>query len=190
MTAQTVITRKGEAILNPPFIQTIFSDKRMAILWLPLRVWIGVQWILAGYGKLNPAWLETGEALKGFWGGVLKNAAGEHPAVAYSWYVTFIKTLLDSGSYVWFAKFVVFGELAVGIFLIIGAFTGLAALGGAFMNWNYMMAGSAGVNPMYLAIEIALLLAWKVAGYIGADYFVFRFGATPWKGSPEEAQKK
>ena len=190
MTAQTVVTRKGETIETPNFILNLFNDKRMAILWLPLRVWIGVQWIMAGLGKMNPAWLETGTALQGFWNGVLKNAAGDHPAVAYSWYVNFIKFLLDSGSYVWFAKLIVFGELAVGILLTVGAFTGLAALGGAFMNWNYIMAGSAGVNPMYLAIEIALLLAWKVAGYIGADFFVFRFGATPWKGAPVEVDKK
>ncbi len=192
MTAQTVVTRKGEPIQTPPFIQTIFSDKRMSILWLPLRVWIGIQWILAGYGKLNPAWLETGAALKGFFDGALNSATGEHPSVAYGWYVAFIKILLDSGSYVWFAKLVVVGELIVGAMLILGAFTGLAALSGAFMNWNYIMAGSAGVNPLYLLIEIALLLAWKVAGYIGADYFIFRFGAipSPWKGAPVEAEKK
>lgn len=190
MTAQAVVTRKGEIIQNPPFIQTLFTDRRMAILWLPLRVWIGIQWIQAGYGKLTPAWLDTGVALKGFWTGALASAAGEHPAIAYGWYVTFLKTLLDSGAYVWFAKLIVFGELAIGVALTLGAFTGLAAFGGAFMNWNYMMAGSAGVNPMYLAIEIALLLAWKVAGIIGADYFILKFGFTPWKTNPEKVETK
>jgi thiosulfate dehydrogenase [quinone] large subunit len=190
MTTQAVVTRKGETIQTPPFIETIFNDKRMAIIWLPLRVWIGIQWIIAGYEKLNPAWLQTGAALKGFWTGALANATGPHPAIAYDWYVNFLTALLNSGSYVWFAKLVVFGELTIGVLLTLGAFTGLAAFGGAFMNWNYMMAGSAGVNPMYLAIEIALLLAWKVAGLIGADYFVFKFGATPWKTQAVEVEKK
>ena len=190
MTTQAVVTGKGESIQTPPFIETIFGDRRMSIVWLPLRVWIGIQWIIAGSGKLNPGWLQTGAALQGFWAGALKTATGEHPSIAYGWYVSFLTFLLNSGSYVWFAKLIVFGELSVGVLLILGAFTGLAALGGAFMNWNYIMAGSAGVNPMYLAIEIALLLAWKVAGYIGADYFVFRFGATPWKGAPVEARNK
>src|SRR5512141_2285057 len=111
MSAQVVVTRKGESIQTPPFIETIFTDKRMSIVWLPLRIWIGLQWIEAGLGKLNPAWLETGKALQGFWIGALKNASGEHPSVAYGWYVNFLSFLLNSGSYVWFAKLIVFGEL-------------------------------------------------------------------------------
>ena len=190
MITQAVVTRRGESILTPPFILAIFNDKRMALLWLPLRIWIGIQWLVAGYGKLTPAWLESGTALQGFWLAALKNAAGPHPSVAYDWYVNFLSMLLNSGSYVWFAKIIVFGELLVGIMLILGAFTGLAALGGAFMNWNYIMAGSAGVNPMFLVIEIGLLLAWKVAGYIGVDYFIFRSGLFPWKGAPIEVETK
>lgn len=191
MTSHTLVTRKGETIQTPPFIETIFNDRRMSIIWLPLRLWIGIQWIIAGYGKLNPAWLDTGTALKGFWTNAVANAAGAHPSIAYGWYVDFLSALLNSGSYVWFAKLVVFGELTIGILLILGAFTGLAAFGGAFMNWNYMMAGSAGVNPMYFLIEILLLLAWKVAGTIGADYFIFKFGLTPWKAKTEvEVEKR
>ncbi len=192
MNVHTVITRKGESIQTPSFLRAIFSDKRMAILWLPLRIWIGIQWFMAGYEKMNPAWLETGAAIKGFLGGALKNASGEHPSVAYGWFVSFIQMLLDSGAYVWFAKLVVVGELIIGAMLILGAFTGLAALGGAFMNWNYMMAGSAGVNPMYLLIGVALFLAWKVAGYIGLDYFIFNYGAVPapWKSRPGEVENK
>lgn len=190
MTTQAVVTRRGESIQTPPFILAIFNDKRMALLWLPLRVWIGFQWLAAGYEKLtNPAWLESGTALQGFWTAALKNATGPHPSVAYDWYANFLSMLLNSGSYVWFAKVIVFSELLLGIMLIIGAFTGLAALGGAFMNWNFIMAGSAGVNPMFLAIEIGLLLAWKVAGYIGMDYFIFRSGLFPWKGAPVEVEK-
>jgi uncharacterized membrane protein len=49
---------------------------------------------------------------------------------------------------------------------------------GGFMNWNFMMAGSASVNPMFFAISVLLVLAWKVAGYFGVDYFLI-----PWSGS-------
>jgi len=27
-------------------------------------------------------------------------------------------------------------------------------------------------------------LAWKVSGYIGADFFLLRFIGTPWRGVP------
>jgi thiosulfate dehydrogenase [quinone] large subunit len=82
---------------------------------------------------------------------------------------------------------VAYGEVLIGIALIIGAFTGIAAFFGGFMNFNFMLAGSASTNPMLFAIAVALILAWKVAGYIGADYFLLRFIGTPWRGRRETA---
>ena len=90
----------------------------------------------------------------------------------------FLKILIDSGSYVWMGKVVALGEALVGIGLILGAFTGLAAFFGAFMNFNYLMAGTVSVNPMFLVIGVTLLLAWKISGRIGLDYFIVpRMGA-------------
>ena len=76
---------------------------------------------------------------------------------------------------------VAYGELIIGIALILGIFTGVAAFFGGFMNWNFMMAGTASTNPMMLIVAIGLILAWKVAGYIGLDYFLLRWIGTPWK---------
>jgi thiosulfate dehydrogenase [quinone] large subunit len=70
------------------------------------------------------------------------------------------------------------GEVLIGIALILGFFTGFSAFMGAFLNWNYMMAGSASVNPMFFALSMLLLMSWKVSGYIGLDYFL-----VPWIGS-------
>ncbi|MCB0111947.1 MAG: hypothetical protein KDE53_38755, partial [Caldilineaceae bacterium] len=53
-------------------------------------------------------------------------------------------------------------------------------------NWNFMMAGSASSNPMLFIIAIGVILAWKVAGYIGLDFFLLRFIGTPWRGQPTE----
>jgi hypothetical protein len=41
---------------------------------------------------------------------------------------------------------------------------------------------------LLLGLAVFLALAWKVAGYIGADYFLLRFVGVPWKG--EEAKPK
>ena len=46
---------------------------------------------------------------------------------------------------------------------------GIAAVGGAFMNLNFMLAGSASTNPVLLLVGFLLVLAWKTAGYIGLD---------------------
>jgi thiosulfate dehydrogenase [quinone] large subunit len=76
------------------------------------------------------------------------------------------------------AKLVSVGETLVGIALILGIFTGFAAFFGGFMNFNYLMAGSVSVNPMFLILSVTLVLAWKVSGYIGVDYFLVpRVGA-------------
>ena len=68
-----VQTRKGQTLEVPSFINLVFSDKRFSILWLAVRVWLGWQWIEASLHKLsNPAWMQTGDALKGFWMGAIQ----------------------------------------------------------------------------------------------------------------------
>lgn len=68
-------------------------------------------------------------------------------------------TVLDT----WFAKLIVAGELLLGIALILGAFVGIAAFFASFMNWNFMMAGTANTNPVLFTLSILLILAWKTA---------------------------
>lgn len=174
-----VTTRKGAVVQEPSAITTLLNHPLAAWLWLPIRVWLGWQWLNAGYEKLiNPAWMQTGAALKGFLTNAV-NAMGAHgPVIHYTWYSSFLKILLSSESYVWMAKVVSVGEALVGVALILGAFTGFAAFFGGFMNFNYLMAGTVSVNPMFLVISITLILAWKVSGFIGLDYFLVpRYGA-------------
>jgi thiosulfate dehydrogenase (quinone) large subunit len=168
---------------DAPFIQKLFNSTTWAILWLVVRLYVGYQWVTAGIEKLeNPGWTVTGEALKGFWAkAVAIPAAPAHPAITYGWYRVFLQAMLDSGSYVWFAKVVAVGEVLIGIGLILGMFTAVAAFFGGFMNWNFMMAGSASTNPVLLVLAILLVLAWKTAGYYGLDRFVMPLIGTPWQ---------
>jgi thiosulfate dehydrogenase (quinone) large subunit len=182
---QQVTTRKGTVVQDPPLARFLFSDPRMSFVWLALRIWLGYQWLNSALGKIgNSAWVETGAALRGFWTGAVAIPAEGRPPIAFDWYRGFIQGMLDAEAYVWFAKLVAYGELLVGIALIIGAFTGIAAFFSGFMNWNFMMAGSASTNPMLFLVAVSLILAWKVAGYIGADYFLLSWLGTPWDGEP------
>ena len=62
-----IITRQGTIVQDPPLAQKLFNDTRVSWLWLILRVWLGSQWVEAGFHKItNPAWVQTGEALKGY----------------------------------------------------------------------------------------------------------------------------
>ncbi|MDQ7842271.1 MAG: DoxX family membrane protein [Armatimonadota bacterium] len=172
-----------EVYSDPPFARTLFSTTRFAWLWAAVRIWLGWQWIEAARHKVGvEAWTGTGMALKGFWERAIQvPPPPARPPIAFDWYRTFIQYLLDTQSYTWFAKLVAYGELAVGIALIVGAFVGIAAFFGAFMNWNFMMAGTASTNPLLFTAAMLLILSWKVAGHYGLDRVLLPLLGTPWR---------
>jgi len=172
---------QDHAITNPPIAHFFYDDTRFAVVWLVVRVLLGWQWVQAGLHKLNdPAWMDTGAALKGYWSNAVKIPATGTPPITFDWYRSLIQGLLDSGSYVWFAKLVAISEFLVGVALILGLFVGIAAFAGGFMNWNYIMAGTASTNPLLFVAAILLILAWKTAGYYGLDRFLLPYLSTPW----------
>jgi len=73
------------------------------------------------------------------------------------------------------------GEIAVGLGLIFGILTGIAAFFGALMNMSFLLAGSASTNPVLFTLAIGLILAWKVAGYYGVDRYILPRLGTPWR---------
>jgi thiosulfate dehydrogenase [quinone] large subunit len=174
------IIHENVQVTEPPFVQKLFGDRRLAFIWLLPRLYLGYQWFDASQHKIaDPKWVQTGEALKGFWQSVV--VTQPKPVAYFDWYRNFIQFMLDNQAYTWFAKLVAYGELAIGICLILGAFTGVAAFFGGFMNWNFMMAGSASTNPLLFAIAVFLILAWKVAGYYGLDRVLLPMLGTPWR---------
>jgi thiosulfate dehydrogenase [quinone] large subunit len=177
-----MLTRPHREIQDPPIAKFFFSNTRMAWLWLIVRLYLGYDWLTAGLHKMTPEWLNGGTALKGFWTNAIAIPAKGKPPIAFDWYRSFIAYMLDSGAYVWFAKLIAFGELLIGIGLIVGAFVGIAAFFGALMNWNFIMAGAASTNAVLFTLAILLILAWKVAGYYGVDYYLLPMLGTPWHG--------
>ncbi|HEV8353014.1 MAG TPA: DoxX family protein [bacterium] len=168
---------------DPPVARVLFNTTRFAWLWAIIRIWLGYQWIDAARHKIGEAaWTGGGTALRAYWErAVAIPQPPARPAIAFDWYRTFLQYLLDIQAYTWFAKIVAYGELLVGIALIVGAFVGIAALFGAVMNWNFMMAGSASTNPMLFITAVLLILAWKVAGFYGLDRVLLPLLGTPWK---------
>jgi thiosulfate dehydrogenase [quinone] large subunit len=69
----------------------------------------------------------------------------------------------------------------IGLALVLGAFTAVAAFFGGFMNWNFIMAGSASTNGLLVAIATWLVLAWRTSGWIGLDRWLLPALGTPWK---------
>ncbi len=185
--ASLSLTRQFQ-VADPPLARFLFADRRMAWVWLIVRVWAGIQWVQASEHKLaDPAWL-NGQALLAYWKrSVTVPAQGSAP-ITYDWYRSFLQGLIDSNAHVWFGPLVSFGELLVGIGLILGALTGIAAFFGALMNMNFMLAGSASTNPVLFLVGMLILLAWKIAGYWGLDRFLLPLIGVPWKGGVKLAE--
>ena len=178
----TTDKRNIEYFEDPPLARMAFSSARFSWLWLILRMWLGYNWVEATVSHKigNPAWVTTGAAIKGFWQHAIAIPAGGKPPIAYVWYRDFLAWLLSIHAEVLMGKVIAYGELLIGIALILGAFVGIAAFFGAFMNWNFMMAGTASTNPMLLTAAVLLILAWKVAGYYGLDRYFLPLLGTPW----------
>lgn len=173
---------KAIEIPEPKIARLLFSDTRFSWLWLALRIYLGWQWIAAGWDKFeNPAWAgpQAGTTLKSFLMGALAKSAGSHPDVS-GWYASFINGVVIPHTAI-FSYIVTYGEILVGIGLVIGAFTGIAAFFGMFMNLNYLFAGTVSTNPLLLVIGLLLMLAWRNAGWIGLDQWLLPKLGVPWQ---------
>ena len=166
---------------DPPVTKFLFSDVRLSWLWLIVRLYVGYEWFVAGWAKVqNPAWFggSAGAALTGFVKGALTKSSGAHPDVQ-GWYAAFLQNMVLPNATFW-SNFVVIGELLVGVALILGIFTGIAAFFGSFMNYNYLLAGTVSTNPILFLLAMLLILAWKTAGWLGLDHWILPLLGTPW----------
>jgi thiosulfate dehydrogenase [quinone] large subunit len=152
-----------------------------AVVWLLARLYLGYEWFTSGIGKVTSETWRSGAALQGFaTGAIERGTQGDNPQIAYGWYVTFLEFIRDTAHPV-VGPAVAVGEVVVGAALILGLFTGIAAFLGVVMNFSFVFAGTAGVNPLFLVIGLLLMLAWRNAGYYGLDRWVLPAVGTPWR---------
>ena len=169
---------------EPKVSKLLFASKFMAAIWLAVRVYLGWQWLSSGIGKvwadgaLNPIWVgASADAAGGFLQGALAKTAGDHPAVSV-WYGWLIEQVFLPNVTL-FTNLVALGEVLVGAALILGFLTGVSAFIGGTMNAAFLLAGTLSSNPVMFILATWLVLAWRVAGYYGLDYYVL-----PWLGAP------
>ena len=166
---------------EPPVSRFLFADTRIAWLWLIARLYAGYEWLVAGTEKLgDPAWTgaKAGTALTGFVKGALSKTAGAHPDVT-GWYGAFLQNVVlpNAATFGWI---VAIGETLVGVALILGLLTGIAAFFGGLMNVNYLLAGTVSTNPILFVFATWLVLAWRIAGWWGLDRWALPLLGTPW----------
>jgi len=138
-----------------------------------VRVYVGWQWVSAGFEKLSSAtWTgaQAGSAISGFLKHAVTLSQGAHPAVQ-GWYAGFLQVFAIPAAG-FFSYLVAWGEFLVGVALILGVLTTFAALMGAVMNMAYLLAGTTSTNPNLLILEFFILVGGFNAAMYGLDYWV------------------
>lgn len=171
------------AVREPGVSQFLFHDTRSAPIWLVVRLYAGIAWLTAGWEKItgNPSWLKSGAPLQGYWKHAVAIPQTGKPAISYDWFRSLLQFMLNHQWYSWFSKVICLGELLVGIGLIVGGLTGIAAFFGALMNMSFLLSGSSSTNPVLFTTAVLIMIAWQVAGYWGADRFILPVLGAPWQ---------
>ena len=140
------------------------QSKVLAVGWLAMRVWLGIMWIQAGWAKLFGA--ENAFFLHHNGAGVAGFAA--HGTPAYTWWGHFLTGFVvpQAG---WIGVLVAVGEFTIGVALVAGLFTRIAAVASLALLFTYVMSGTASVCAFYALCAIIILAMWRTASWIGAD---------------------
>lgn len=145
----------------------IRQNKVAAAVVTLLRIYIGYQWLVAGFGKITGGSFDA----SGF-----MTMATENEAVP-GWWAAFLKTVALPNTEI-FTFIVMWGELLVGIALILGVFTNFAALMGVTMNLAFLFSGAGILNVEMAVLTVFIVIAGKNAGRFGLDRWVLTTIAT------------
>jgi thiosulfate dehydrogenase [quinone] large subunit len=150
-------------------------NRYFSVVWAILRIFLGYVWLSAAFEKLGSfsAYVgsHAGTAVSGYLHGALAQTTGAHPQVTSVWAWLIHVLFLPTAGF--WSVVVTFGELLVGIALVLGVLTGTALMGALVMNMAYMLSGSATTNPVMFALEAGMLVLGPVAAYWGLDHWLF-----------------
>lgn len=173
-------TSSTERFPEPALGKFFLASAGSSPLWFVVRMEVGAEWLLAGWEKINsPAWGTSGKAMSGFVAGALAKASGPNPAVQ-GWYAWFLQHLVQPNAGLW-SFLITYGEFAVGLGVLLGVLTGIAAGFGVLMNLNYLLAGTVSINPVLGMFGLFLILSWRVCGWIGGDRVLLPSLGLPWQ---------
>lgn len=138
-------------------------------VWLALRLYLAWVWLQFGISKIRGGWLD-GDGVHGLLSAV---AAGQTPA-PFPFYTRIAEWLVASGLDDVLSVVMPLAEVAVGLAFLTGVLLVPAAIGATLLNVNLVLSGVASLHfdGRIIALQILLLLAWRVAGYLGLGTLV------------------
>jgi thiosulfate dehydrogenase [quinone] large subunit len=151
-------------------IRWLRENKYAAGLLLVLRVYLGWQWLSAGWHKLG------GFDASGFLKGAINNPVLDKGTneLVYPTFNAFLEHIALPNAKI-INVVIPIGEVLVGLGLIVGALTATAAFFGLLMNFMFMFAGTVSTNPWLMLFGIIVVVAGTNGGKFGLDYFVQPF---------------
>jgi thiosulfate dehydrogenase (quinone) large subunit len=177
---------RPEQFQEPRWARFLFASTTAAWLWLLVRLYVAYVYLPAGCHKITSGeWIfRDGAPIQGLVGGAI--ASEDTPG----WYVSFLQNVVQPNAGL-FATLVALGEFAIGLGLLVGLLTGIAAFFAVFMSGNFVLAGALGSNPALIIFGLFLALAWRNAGWIGLDRWCIpwahqRFWSAPSVPAPVE----
>ncbi len=145
------------------------QNKYAALVWLLLRLYLGITWLTLGIGKMT-----GGFNAEGFLSNAVANPVMREGSVVYPNYVAFLEHVALPYADV-INVIIPLGEVLVGLGLIVGVLTCYAAFFAIVMNMSFLMAGTVSTNPWMIALSFFLLVAGANAGHYGGDRWVLPY---------------
>ncbi|MFC4100710.1 DoxX family protein [Paenibacillus xanthanilyticus] len=133
-----------------------------------LRLYLGWQWLHHGWEKVKDGFDASG-FLKGAVAKPVSNYATQE--VIYPNYTYFIEHFALPN--VKLINFLIpWGEFLIGLGLIVGAFTLVAAFFAMMLNFLFLFAGTVSSNPWLLLLAFVIFTAGANAGRFGVDHYL------------------
>ncbi|MDF2857386.1 MAG: Crp/Fnr family transcriptional regulator [Neobacillus sp.] len=144
-------------------LKFVQENRIVGFLSTIIRLYLGYTWITNSWAKITAGGFDA----TGFMQGAISNARGENPVVP-SWWANFLETVaLPNGEL--FSFMVMWGELLVGIALIVGLLSQFALIMGILMNASFILSGASNPDIQMLIFALLLVVCGQNAYKIGLD---------------------
>lgn len=157
-------TPEGQAQVHAPVawnrLHRVFAVPGVAIL--PLRLFLGLTFVYASIQKLtDPGFLRPGS---GTYIGAQLLAYSRGSPIRF-----FLLHLMEHAQFI--GIMTILGEFGIGVLILAGLLTRLAALGGLTLNFVFFLSASWHAYPYFMGSDIVFVMAWLTLALTGPGGF-------------------
>lgn len=138
-------------------------------IMLIFRVYVGWYFLTSGWGKVT-----NGFDASGYLQGSVANPVMKGEEVIYPWMVSFLENFAIPN--IGMFNFIVpWGEVLIGLGMVLGCLTTAATFFAMFMSFTFMFAGTVSSNPLFILLNIFVIVSGANAGKFGLDRWVLPY---------------